>query len=197
MKKCIFFLFLIFQLFESHSQMAKKSNYITQDSIVLYAISDSLLISVIDSFIEQEKNYCYFDDCCSFQISAGRTVQDSCLYVFLESGFSADIAYIKQINRKELVEQEMYVVLYEKHLIFVENKYSMGLLSDYMNSMGLLSDHLTQNCQKYVEASTSHPPCKKMWETDTPVKPNTWICFFLQDGTISIAKMYGTIPMKK
>lgn len=186
-------MFLMFQLYESYSQVAAKNKYFTQDSIVLYAICDSLLISVIDSFIDQEKNYCYFDDSCSFQISAGRTVQDSCLYVFLESGFSADIAYIKQISRKELVEQEMYVVLYEKHLIFVENKYSMGLLSDYMNSTGLLSDYLTQCSQKYVE----HPPCKKMLETGAPVKPNTWICFFLQDGTISIAKMYGTIPMKK
>ena len=187
----------MFQLYESYSQVAARNKYIAQDSIVLYAISDSLLASVIDSFIEQEKNDCYFDDCCSFQISAGRTVQDSCLYVCLVSGFSADIAYTKQINRKELAEQEEYVVLYEKHFIFVENKYSMSLLSDYMNSMGLLNDHLTQSCQKYVEASTIHPPCKKMWETGTPVKPNTWICFFLQDGAISIAKTHGTIPMKE
>ena len=191
MKKIILCLFIVLQFYENFSQVVAQEYHSTEDSIVLYTISDSSLVSVIDSFIKQEKNYCYFDDSCSFQIFAGQTMQDSILWVWLMSGFCANIAYSKQINRKEIIEREEYVVLYKKHFIFIGNAYSMGLLKGYV----------TQSDHKYEVKLDINTLYNGQTETDgnddNTTEPNSWICFFLPDKTTRIIKTFGTMPINK
>lgn len=184
MKKYIMLVIIALSSFEIYPQETLKNDCF-RDSIITYDVCDASLSELIDSFINQEKDYQYFDDSCSFYLLIGH-LNDSCLWLCLSSGFPGYITETQRLIRQELIERKEYLIRHSTHYIIVENP-----------NINLLDGMVNPSDQKYYVDKNKIEINTDFYKDGDWVVPNSWVVFYSQGDFIVVEKEDGTMPKVK